>query len=95
MRRRSSARSRHATRTPLRPQGLRLEWLEDRVVPADEVYSAARELVARYVTGPTLALRAAKLAVDGGLSMDLAAGLAWESQLFASLLGTLNDDLQR
>jgi enoyl-CoA hydratase/carnithine racemase len=29
-----------------------------------------------------------KLAVDGGLDMDLASGLAWESQLFASLFAT-------
>jgi enoyl-CoA hydratase/carnithine racemase len=33
-------------------------------------------------------LRAAKLAIDGGLGMDLAAGLAWESQLFAGLFAT-------
>jgi enoyl-CoA hydratase/carnithine racemase len=62
--------------------------LVDQVVPADEVYSAARALVARYVGGPAVALRAAKQAIDGGLSMDLAAGLAWESQLFASLFAT-------
>ena len=62
--------------------------LVDRVVPAAEVYSAAKALVSRYVTGPAQALRAAKLAIDGGLSMDLAAGLAWESQLFAALFAT-------
>jgi enoyl-CoA hydratase/carnithine racemase len=62
--------------------------LVDRVVPAASVYDAARELVARYVTGPAAALRAAKAAVDGGLSMDLASGLAWESQLFAGLFAT-------
>jgi enoyl-CoA hydratase/carnithine racemase len=62
--------------------------LVDRVVPAAEVYSAARELVARYVSGPAQALRAAKAAVDGGLSLDLASGLAWESQLFAALFAT-------
>src|SRR3989440_4278353 len=62
--------------------------LVDRVVPAAEVYPAARELVARYVSGPAQALRAAKAAVDGGLSMDLASGLAWGSQLFASLFAT-------
>jgi enoyl-CoA hydratase/carnithine racemase len=62
--------------------------LVDRVVPAAEVYDAARELVARYVSGPAAALRAAKAAVDGGLSMDLASGLAWESQLFAGLFAT-------
>jgi enoyl-CoA hydratase/carnithine racemase len=62
--------------------------LVDRVVPADEVYSAAVELVNRYTTGPAVALRAAKLAIDGGLEMDLASGLAWESQLFAALFAT-------
>jgi len=62
--------------------------LADRVVPAAEVYEQALALVRPYVGGPAQALRAAKLAIDGGLSMDLAAGLAWESQLFASLFAT-------
>jgi enoyl-CoA hydratase/carnithine racemase len=62
--------------------------LVDQVVPAASVHEAARELVARYVTGPAAALRAAKAAVDGGLSVDLASGLAWESQLFAALFAT-------
>ncbi|WP_405094703.1 enoyl-CoA hydratase/isomerase family protein [Micromonospora sp. NBC_01412] len=62
--------------------------LADRVVPAAEVYSAAVELVKPYLKGPVQALRAAKLAVDGGLDMDLNSGLAWESQLFAVLFAT-------
>jgi enoyl-CoA hydratase/carnithine racemase len=62
--------------------------LVDRVVPPAEVYSAAVELVSHYVSGPAQALRAAKLAIDGGLSMDLTSGLAWESQLFAALFAT-------
>jgi enoyl-CoA hydratase/carnithine racemase len=62
--------------------------LADRVVPAGEVYSTAVELVRAYANGPALALRAAKLAIDGGLGLDLASGLAWESQLFASLFAT-------
>jgi enoyl-CoA hydratase/carnithine racemase len=57
-------------------------------VPAGEVYAAAVELVRAYADGPALALRAAKLAIDGGLGLDLASGLAWESQLFASLFAT-------
>src|SRR5438045_1581502 len=58
--------------------------LVDQVVPAGEdVYAAAVEWVRGYTTGPAAALRAAKLAIDGGLEMDLASGLAWESQLFA------------
>jgi enoyl-CoA hydratase/carnithine racemase len=62
--------------------------LADRVVPAAEVYQQAVALVRPYVGGPAQALRAAKLAVDGGLDRDLAAGLAWESQLFAALFAT-------
>jgi enoyl-CoA hydratase/carnithine racemase len=62
--------------------------LADRVAPAAEVYATAVEMVRQYTTGPALALRAAKLAVDGGLDRDLASGLAWESQLFAGLFAT-------
>ncbi|GID25627.1 enoyl-CoA hydratase/isomerase family protein [Paractinoplanes brasiliensis] len=62
--------------------------LADRVAPAAEVYATAVELVRAYVSGPSLALRAAKLAVDGGLNTDLASGLALESQLFAGLFAT-------
>ncbi|MFB9234167.1 enoyl-CoA hydratase-related protein [Plantactinospora siamensis] len=62
--------------------------LADRVVPADQVYDAAAELVRPFLTGPAQALRAAKQAVDGGLEMDLGSGLAWESQLFAALFAT-------
>lgn len=63
--------------------------LVDRVVPAGEsVYDAAVALVRPYTTGPAQALRAAKLAIDGGLEMDLDRGLAWESQLFAGLFAT-------
>jgi len=62
--------------------------LADTVVPAADVYAAARTIAERYVHGPALALRAAKLAIDGGLELDLASGLAWESQLFAALFAT-------
>jgi enoyl-CoA hydratase/carnithine racemase len=63
--------------------------LVDKVVPtAAEVYDAAVALVRPYATGPAAALRAAKMAIDGGLEMDLASGLAWESQLFAALFAT-------
>ena len=62
--------------------------LADRVVPAAEVYDAAVALVRPYTEGPAQALRAGKLAIDGGLDMDLTSGLAWESQLFAALFAT-------
>jgi len=60
----------------------------DRVVAPDDVYTAAKDLVRRYVDGPAVALRAAKAAVDGGLQVDLGSGLALESTLFAALFAT-------
>jgi enoyl-CoA hydratase/carnithine racemase len=63
--------------------------LVDRIVPAGEsVYDAAVALIQPYLTGPAQALRAAKLAIDGGLELDLQRGLDWESQLFVSLFAT-------
>jgi enoyl-CoA hydratase/carnithine racemase len=62
--------------------------LADRIAEPDEVYDIALALAQPYVNGPSQALRAAKAAIDGGLDRDLAAGLAWESQLFASLFAT-------
>ncbi len=62
--------------------------LADRVVPDADVYQAARELVARYASGPALALRAAKQAVDMGIEVDLATGLEIERLHFAGLFAT-------
>ena len=68
-------------------EGLRI-GLVDQVVPADEVYSAARELASRFVGGPALALRAAKEAVDRGLETDLDSGLELERLQFSALFAT-------
>jgi enoyl-CoA hydratase/carnithine racemase len=62
--------------------------LVDRVVPDAEVYDAARALVKRYASGPALALRAAKQAIDDGLDVDLATGLEIERLNFAGLFAT-------
>ena len=62
--------------------------LVDEVVPASEVYAAARARVGRYVGGPSYALRAAKEAVDRGLEVDLDSGLEIERTLFAGLFAT-------
>jgi enoyl-CoA hydratase/carnithine racemase len=62
--------------------------LVDLVVPDDSVYAAAQDMMKRYATGPALALRAAKLAIDQGLGVDLATGLEIERAHFAALFGT-------
>jgi enoyl-CoA hydratase/carnithine racemase len=62
--------------------------LVDEVVPAAEVYSAARARVAGYVGGPAYALRAAKEAIDRGIEVDLESGLEIERMLFAGTFAT-------
>ena len=62
--------------------------LVDKVVPPDDVYTAAADLVRRYVGGPAYALRAAKEAIDSGLEVDLGNGLEIERMLFAGLFAT-------
>jgi enoyl-CoA hydratase/carnithine racemase len=62
--------------------------LADAVVPDDEVYSTAVAMARKFAAGPTLALAAAKQAIDEGLEQPLADGLALESRLFAELFGT-------
>jgi enoyl-CoA hydratase/carnithine racemase len=62
--------------------------MADRVVPSEKVLEEAVAFMNQFVNGPAQALRAAKLAIDGGLDRDLAGGLAWESQLFAALFAT-------
>src|SRR5690606_25285651 len=59
--------------------------LVDEVVAPDEVYAAAHRWASQFVNGPAVALRAAKIAIDAGLDMDLRNGLKLETQLFTGL----------
>jgi enoyl-CoA hydratase len=62
--------------------------LVDKVVAPDDVYSEAVALARRFVDGPAVALRAAKTAIDDGLTLSLSDGLRLETALFAGLFGT-------
>lgn len=62
--------------------------LVDKVVPDGEVLQAALAMVAGYTTGPAVALRAAKQAIDEGLDTDLDTGLEIERLHFAGLFAT-------
>lgn len=61
--------------------------LVDRVYPPDEVYDRAVDAARAYAKGP-FAMRMAKKAIDEGMSMDLAAALKLESELFAACFAT-------
>jgi enoyl-CoA hydratase/carnithine racemase len=62
--------------------------LADQVVPDADVLTAAQDMAGRYTSGPALALRAAKHAIDAGLDVDLATGLRLERLHFAGLFAT-------
>lgn len=62
--------------------------LVDKVVSAPDVYSTAVEMAERYAKGPTVALRAAKMAIQRGLEMNLGDGLAFEREVFVNLFAT-------
>ncbi|MCL8024715.1 enoyl-CoA hydratase/isomerase family protein [Nocardioides bruguierae] len=62
--------------------------LVDRVVPPEDVYTQAWEWASQFSGAASLALRAAKQAVDGGLATDLTTGLALERAAFAGCFAT-------
>ncbi len=62
--------------------------LVDRLFPADQVHAEAVAWASQFAGGASLALRAAKEAVDRGLEVDLETGLEIERQQFAALFAT-------
>lgn len=62
--------------------------LVDEVLPAAQVYERAVEAAAAHASGPTVALRAAKVAVNWGARGDFRTGLVVERELFADLFAT-------
>ena len=62
--------------------------LVDQLHPADQVYDKAVEWASQFVGGPSLALRAAKSAIDRGIEVDLQTGLEIERIEFSGLFAT-------
>lgn len=66
----------------------RLMGLVDEVVPRDELMTRARELAALLASGPLAAQALAKAAIDDGLQVTLAEGLALEQAAFVEVFRT-------
>ncbi len=60
----------------------------DQIVAPDDVLDAAMNLARRLAVGPPYALRAAKVAIDRGLEVDLLTGLEIERMQFSDLFAT-------
>ena len=60
----------------------------DKVAPDAEVFQVAHDLAAQFASGPAVAIRAAKQAIDAGLEVDLDTGLEIERLNFAALFAT-------
>ena len=58
------------------------------VVASDDVYDAAVKLAEKFATGPTIALMAAKQAIQNGYEVDMDTAMLIERQAFAALFAT-------
>ena len=60
----------------------------DKLVDPGTTYAAALEMARGFAKGPTLALAAAKRAIDTGMEIGLDAGLKLETELFNAMFAT-------
>jgi enoyl-CoA hydratase/carnithine racemase len=67
--------------------------LVNEVVASDRVLSRATEIAERYARGPSVALTAAKQAIQQGMDADMTTALLIERQAFASLFATEDQDI--
>jgi enoyl-CoA hydratase/carnithine racemase len=58
------------------------------VVPPADVYERALAVAETYARGPSVALTAAKQAIQNGIEVDIVTGLMLERQAFSALFGT-------
>lgn len=62
--------------------------LVNKVVPVESAMDEARKMASKITRQPGLALRATKLAVNGGMSMDMKSAMAYEARCFEILFST-------
>jgi len=59
-----------------------------KVVPPDQLMTEAKKIAAKLAAKPPVALRVLKKAINYGMNVDLASGLAFEQKVFALLFST-------
>ena len=62
--------------------------LVNKVVPSESLMDEARKMALKIARQPGIALRATKLAVNGGMSMDIKSAMAYEARCFEILFST-------
>jgi len=62
--------------------------LLNRVVPVASLMEEARKTALKIARQPGVALKATKLAVNGGLNMDIKSAMAYEARCFEILFST-------
>jgi enoyl-CoA hydratase len=62
--------------------------LVNKIVPVETLRDVAEAMAKKIANRPGIALKMMKIAVNGGLSMDLKSGLAYEARCFEILFST-------
>jgi enoyl-CoA hydratase len=62
--------------------------LVNKVVPLESAMDEARNLALKIARQPAMAIRATKMAINGGINMDIKYALAYEARCFENLFST-------
>ncbi|MBN2515898.1 MAG: enoyl-CoA hydratase/isomerase family protein [Deltaproteobacteria bacterium] len=62
--------------------------LVNKIVPVESAMDEARKMASKIARQPGVALRATKLSVNGGMSMDMRSAMAYEARCFEILFST-------
>jgi enoyl-CoA hydratase len=62
--------------------------LINKVVTVDAAMDEARKVALKIVRQPAMALRATKMAINGGMNMDIKSAMAYEARCFENLFST-------
>ena len=64
--------------------------LVNKVFPLDSFSDNVAKIVSKIINQPAIALKAAKLSVNGGINMDIKSAVAYEARCFELLFSTMD-----